>query len=310
MLLRTLSLCPVITAAHCFRLPAVKTVTNIRAFAKSMSSSSGGTKPFIVVFGGNGFVGQHVCENALRLGLDVVSISRGGRPHISSAPSWLDSVKWRQGDAGDPTTWPEEVQHAEGVVSCIGAFGSNEAMQRINGDLNIKVINETHKLGVKRFTFISTADNSMPSFFLPGYFNGKLRAEEALSSTYGNNGTVLRPGFIYGVRQTSMGGIPLQYIGSPLRCVLKLTRLESLRTVPGLSMFLTPPVPAEDVGLAAAAAAGGLAVPFLDTLPGVQAVVFKVSSEQDSGKDPQNYFSKALGDVAISMLAQKVSAKT
>ena len=44
-------------------------------------------------------------------------------------------------------------------------------------------------------------------------------------------------------------------------------------------------------------------------MSGIQAVVFKFSSEQGS-KDQQNNFSNALGDVAISMLAQNVSAKT
>ncbi len=64
-------------------------------------------------------------------------------------------------------------------------------------------------------------------------------------------------------------------VTSPLRCFLKLSRLESLRTAPGLSMFLTPPVPAEDVGMAAAAAAGGLATTFFDNLPGMLSLVLK-----------------------------------
>ena len=38
--------------------------------------------PKIVIAGGNGFVGTTVCQEALKTGLSVVSISRGGRPPV------------------------------------------------------------------------------------------------------------------------------------------------------------------------------------------------------------------------------------
>lgn len=48
--------------------------------------------PKLVVFGGNGFVGSKVCEEALRTGLGVVSINRSGPPKLS-AP-WIKDVEW------------------------------------------------------------------------------------------------------------------------------------------------------------------------------------------------------------------------
>lgn len=87
-------------------------------------SSSSAPKKIIAVFGGNGFVGQHVCKNALFLGLDVISISRSGPPAIKQ--NWHDNVKWISGDAAEAWSWNTELQHATGVVSCIGAFGTNE----------------------------------------------------------------------------------------------------------------------------------------------------------------------------------------
>ena len=48
---------------------------------------------------------------------------------------------------------------------------------------------------------------------LPGYFQGKQRAEEALALRYPQAGVALRPGFIYGTRSVGGVGIPLGAIG-------------------------------------------------------------------------------------------------
>lgn len=48
--------------------------------------------PKLIVFGGNGFVGTRVCEEALNTGLAVVSISRSGAPKATS--HWTSQVDW------------------------------------------------------------------------------------------------------------------------------------------------------------------------------------------------------------------------
>ncbi|RWW49009.1 hypothetical protein BHE74_00044875 [Ensete ventricosum] len=49
----------------------------------------------IVVLGGNGFVGSAICKAAALKGIEVVSISRSGRP--SYTDSWVDQVSWIAG---------------------------------------------------------------------------------------------------------------------------------------------------------------------------------------------------------------------
>ena len=44
------------------------------------------------MFGGNGFVGTRVCEEALNTGLAVVSISRSATPKVSA--HWTSQVDW------------------------------------------------------------------------------------------------------------------------------------------------------------------------------------------------------------------------
>ena len=48
--------------------------------------------PKLVVFGGNGFVGTRVCEEALQTGLSVVSVNRSGPPKATAA--WTSQVDW------------------------------------------------------------------------------------------------------------------------------------------------------------------------------------------------------------------------
>lgn len=62
----------------------------------------------------------------------------------------------------------------------------------------------------------STCGHGCAGAFLPGYFQGKRRAEEALASNFPTAGVALRPGFIYGTRQVGGVGIPLGAIGGLL----------------------------------------------------------------------------------------------
>lgn len=54
--------------------------------------------PKILVFGGNGYVGTKVCEEALKTGLQVVSINRSGKPRGTDA--WINEVDWVQASYG------------------------------------------------------------------------------------------------------------------------------------------------------------------------------------------------------------------
>jgi len=67
-----------------------------------------------------------------------------------------------QADVFDVASWQSLLQGAVGVISCLGAFGSNDFMQKICGDSNITVFNEAAKAGVSRAAFISVHDYGLP----------------------------------------------------------------------------------------------------------------------------------------------------
>ena len=224
------------------------------------------SKSKIVIFGGNGYVGQSIVQNLLK-SYDsvshVISISRSGKPtagpfrDISNNHSSSNHIEWKQGDIMNPSTYINDLQECECAISCVGAFGSNEFMNKINGDANVLAIQESAKAGVKKFIYISTVENNLPSFILRGYFDGKRRAEEALLQAYPTTGVILRPGFMYGTRYVSVNGksisIPLALAGIPLEQVLTFPGINQMRNIiPGMRAILARPVSVDKVGSVAA----------------------------------------------------------
>ena len=137
------------------------------------------------------------------------------------------------------------------MVSCIGGFGSNAEMERVNGDINVQAASVAAREGVARFVLVSAHDFGFPPWLLAGYVNGKRRAEvAALQEFAGGKATVLRPGMIYGYRHLPVAGgvaLPLGLIGRPAEMVLE--------AVPQLQRLVGPPPVSVEV-VARAAIAG------------------------------------------------------
>lgn len=205
----------------------------------------------VVVLGGSGFVGSAICKAAVSNGIEVISLSRSGRP--SSSSSWVDQVTWVSGDVFY-VNWDEVLLGATAVISTLGGFGSEEQMQRINGEANVIAVTAAKEYGVPKFILISVHDYNIPSFLqTSGYFTGKRKAESEVLSKYPNSGVVLRPGFIYGKRKVNGYEIPLDLIGEPLERFLSAVEnfTKPLSSLPASDLLLAPPVSVDDVGLAA-----------------------------------------------------------
>ncbi|KAL4419607.1 hypothetical protein ABPG77_001661 [Micractinium sp. CCAP 211/92] len=229
--------------------------------------------PRVVVFGGNGFVGSHVCQQALAMGADVVSINRSGRPS-NLRGDWLAHVQWVQGDALDPQQpWKELLRGAAGVVSTMGAFGSNDYMYKICGETNMRVMDASAAAGVTRFSFISVHEFKLPAgwraqdFLLKGYFRGKRDAEAHMQALFPTGGVALRPGMIYGTRAVGSGQVHLEWIGAPLKAALSVLPTHTLANIPIVGAAFVPPVSVDAVARAAVSAVLDPAVP-----PGVMSV--------------------------------------
>ncbi|KAK8938676.1 hypothetical protein KSP39_PZI011365 [Platanthera zijinensis] len=204
----------------------------------------------IVVLGGTGFVGSAICKAAVSKGIEVVSLSRSGRP--SYTDSWIDQVTWMAGDVFY-ARWDEVLVGATAVISTLGGFGNEEQMKKINGEANILAVDAAKDYGVPKFVLISVHDYNLPSFLLSsGYFTGKRKAESEVLSKYPSSGVVLRPAFIYGKRKVDGFEIPLDLIGEPLeRLLLAAERFtRPLASLPASDLLLVPPVSVDDVAFA------------------------------------------------------------
>ncbi|TQD75802.1 hypothetical protein C1H46_038699 [Malus baccata] len=214
----------------------------------------------LLVLGGNGFVGSHVCREALDRGLSVASLSRSGRSKLHDL--WANSVTWHQGNLLSPESLKDAFNGVTSVISCVGGFGSNSYMYKINGTANINAIRVAAEQGVKRFVYISAADFGVANYLLQGYYEGKSftvswsiqrAAETELLTKFPYGGVILRPGFIYGTRSVGSLKIPLGVIGSPLEMLFQNTR--PLSQLPLVGPLFTPPVNVTSVANVAVRAA-------------------------------------------------------
>ncbi|KAG4144864.1 hypothetical protein ERO13_D05G065300v2 [Gossypium hirsutum] len=192
----------------------------------------------LLVLGGNGFVGSHICREALNRGLAVASLSRSGGSSLHD--SWAKNVTWHKGNLLSSDSWKEALDGVTSVISCIGGFGSNSYMYKINGTANINAIRAAGDKGVKRFVYISAADFGLANYLLKGYYEGKRAAETELLTKFPYGGVILRPGFIHGTRTVGSMKLPLGVIGSPLEMVLQ--HAKPLNQLPLVGPLFTPPV--------------------------------------------------------------------
>jgi len=212
--------------------------------------------PKIVVFGGRGFVGSHIVQEALTTGLHVVSVSRSGTPPLSKEP-WIQQVEWVRGSALEPRTYEQHLQGAIAAISAVGAFGSQADMLKTNGTANVTAIEEAAKAGVPRFVYISAHIPPLPGIelVLGGYVRGKRLSEEALKKHFPAGGVALRPGVIYGNRVVSHNlTLPLQYVFQPLEGLLQ-SAPKAVTSLPIIGPCLVPPVSVQAVARAAVRAA-------------------------------------------------------
>ncbi|KDO21181.1 hypothetical protein SPRG_11040 [Saprolegnia parasitica CBS 223.65] len=167
----------------------------------------------LLVVGGNGFVGSNILQRAVAKGIEVRSLNRSGKPTWGDQVPWVEKVEWIQGDVFSPTDLAKAVDGVTGVITTVGAFGSNEFMQKMCGDANIEVVRAAKAGEVDRVVFISESrvGKDIPTWApLYGYFNGKQRVEDAIAAHFPTTGVCLRPGMIYGTRRVGNYLLPLQ----------------------------------------------------------------------------------------------------
>jgi uncharacterized protein YbjT (DUF2867 family) len=152
----------------------------------------------VIVLGGTGFVGRHVCEQLHRLGWRITVPTR--RASNAAAVQHLPRVLVREADVHDEAQLAALLRGHDAVVNLVAILhGSEAAFKRAHVELPRKLVRACAVAGVGRVVHISALGvaKDAPS----RYQRSKAAGEEALqggAQAHGLALTILRPSVIFG----------------------------------------------------------------------------------------------------------------
>lgn len=158
-----------------------------------MSNSS--TPPSILVIGGTGFVGRHLCEKLVQRQwhIDLPSRNEARARHLWPLPT----LTVLRDDVHDDATLARLVQGQTAVVNLVGVLhGSKAEVEAAHVGLPRRIAQACAAAGVKRLIHISAlgAAPDAPSL----YQRSKAAGEQALQGDARLKPTILRPSTVFG----------------------------------------------------------------------------------------------------------------
>ena len=155
----------------------------------------------VLLLGGTGFVGRHVCEHLVRLGCSLTVPTR--RAAQAAAIQHLPGLTVLEADVHDEAVLRPLLAGHDAVINLVAILHGNEAaFQHVHVELPEKLARAALTAGVKRLVHIGalgaepTATETAPS----RYLRSKSRGEAVLQAATGQGLqlTVLRPSVIFG----------------------------------------------------------------------------------------------------------------
>lgn len=151
----------------------------------------------ILVTGGSGFLGSHICHAAAMAGIPVTSISRSANPR--SLAEIHPAISWNKADIFNPPAWRRHLKNCLAVVHCIGLLNEEKSKgithERVIWESARIAADEAEAAGVKKFVLISSAGG--PPGVPDTYVHFKRKAEAYLEQKSFAH-AILRPGMLYG----------------------------------------------------------------------------------------------------------------
>jgi NADH dehydrogenase len=152
----------------------------------------------ILVLGGTGFVGRHVCEKLVSAGCQVTVPTRQ-RPN-ANAIAMLPTLTVLEANIHDPAALQALVQGHDAVVNLVAILQGHEAaFEKAHVQLPEKIARACQAAGVRRLVHVSAlgADARNPAGLPSMYLRSKSRGEQVLHHA-NLDLTVLRPSVIFG----------------------------------------------------------------------------------------------------------------
>ena len=150
--------------------------------------------PRILVLGGSGFVGRHVCEQLARMGWQVTVPTR--RAINASSVQSLPGLTVLEASVHKEADLARLMPGHDAVVNLVAVLHGSEArFENVHVELPAKISNAMKKAGVSRLVHVSAlgAEAQAPSMYL----RSKARGETTLQGA-GLQLSVLRPSVVFG----------------------------------------------------------------------------------------------------------------
>lgn len=178
----------------------------------------------ILLLGGTGFVGRHVCEHLARAGLQMSVITR--RAINAQAVQTLPRLTVIEADVHDEAALARLLPGHDAVVSLVGVLHGNAArFQRAHVELPRKLAHAMQAAGVRRLVHVSALGASAEG---PSNYQRSKAAGEAVLREAGLDLTLLRPSVVFGAGD------------SFLRLFARLQASLPVMLLPGSSVRLQP----------------------------------------------------------------------
>jgi len=150
--------------------------------------------PRVLVLGGSGFVGRHVCEQLTRLGWQITVPTR--RAVNAASVQSLPGLTVIEASVHQEADLARLMPGHDAVVNLVAVLhGNEERFEQVHVQLSGKIASAMKKAGVQRLVHVSAlgADPQGPSM----YQRSKARGETVLHNA-GLQLTILRPSVIFG----------------------------------------------------------------------------------------------------------------
>lgn len=148
----------------------------------------------VLILGGTGFVGRHVCEKLQRAGWQMTVPTR--RAVNAAAVQHLPRLTVIKADVHDPQQLEQLLPGHDAVVNLVAILhGSEAAFERTHVELPRKIAAACRASGVRRLVHVSALGVSEDG---PAMYQRSKARGEALLRAAGLDLTVLRPSVIFG----------------------------------------------------------------------------------------------------------------
>jgi NADH dehydrogenase len=151
-------------------------------------------KPRVLILGGTGFVGRHVCEKLTRLGCNMTVITR--RAAQAAAIQSMPKVRVLEGDVYNPAFLSQCMLGHDVVINLIAILhGTEAAFEKAHVQLPQIIAQACQQSGVKRLIHISALGASVQG---PSLYQRSKAQGEAVLQQAGLDLSLLQPSVIFG----------------------------------------------------------------------------------------------------------------